>query len=814
RLPPEGLRAYRDIHDAEARRLLAAADATEDVEERLAAYTKVHDSFLPSTSGDDALEKALDLNLALGRFYESLALGRRLLDVYPKDTDRDLALVLAKAAYCAARIGDTDLVTALLGRLASEHEGATVSVEGKAVPAAELKDHPLFRRGSGAWHTDTDWPVTGGNAARNRTAPDLPEDLPKKPLWSFPLHERDTRLTVCKAPARNQGDAWMVLGHDRQPSPTPELRVGTREHVAPYPTNSPIVQGGLVFYRDGREVVARRAGSGSFVNLLEVVAYTPPSMDDPAYRCPLELVRPGTQDAVKDSRVLEAIYEHLDYGAARLVASDGMVLATDWIGAPNELRTEAAVVPNQPNSLIAHARASGKLIWAWHGDFPSEAIKADRQVREAWEKDYQVHRGAAFLGPGVTSGGTLYTVATERDMGEPGLVSLWAFDVATGRVRFRTLLHHEDEVNHLLPRDAAVAVAGGTVYAMTQAGVVAAVDALPPGRVKWLTRYARGFEGAQGGRGGFRAGRIKQGFAFNDPVVADGKVLAAPADASEVLALDTGTGRVAWSIPKRALPTASYVLGVKDGLLYLGGDKVFAIDIRKGEIAWQSPLRAFRYGRGFVGERYLHVPTHHQNSLRSEIERFDLKTGAPAEPLVFEVEKLGNLLSFDGKLVAANGTEIMCFTTYEAEVARVDAALNRPGEDRAALLLERGLLALTGPTKRRDQAREDLAKAVEAAADDPTHLARRYALENLFAIARERNDLGALDEAERIVAPLRGELGGAGGPHLYDAQIAMLRAEALGRTAKGEEALAALERFVDEFGHLRVERGGRIVDAA
>jgi outer membrane protein assembly factor BamB/tetratricopeptide (TPR) repeat protein/TolA-binding protein len=812
RLPPEGLRAYRDVHDATARQLLAAADATPEVEDRLAAYAKVHDSYLPSSVGDDALERALDLNLALGRFYEALALARRLIDVYPKDTDRDLPLAFAKAAYCAARIGDTEQVTVLLGRLASEHEGATVKVEGKPVPAAELKDHPFFRRGAGERHADADWPVAGGNPARNRTSPDLPEDLPKKPFWSFLLSERDTRLTVCRSPDPNQGDVWMVLRHDRQPSPLPELRVAAREHVAPYPTAFPIVHGGVLLYKDGRDVVARRGGSGSFVHVAEVVVWWPPATDDPVYRCPLESVRPGTQEAVKDSRVLEAVYEHLDYGAARLVVSGDMILATDWLGAPNELRGEAAAIPNQPNTVIAHSRTSGKQIWAWHGDYPSEAVRADPGVLDAWQKDYQLHRGAAFLGPGVASGGTLYTVASEREGAESGLVSLWAIDAATGRVRFRTMLHYEDEVNRHLPRGAAVAVAGGTVYAVTQAGVVAAVDALPPGHVKWLTRYARGFEGAQGGRRGFRAGRIKQGFAFNDPVVAEGKVFVAPADANEVLALDAESGRVAWSIPKRAVLSASYVLGVKDGLLYLGGDKVFAIDIRKGEITWSSPLRAFRYGRGFVGERYVHVPTRHENSQRSEVERFDLKTGIPADPLVFEVERLGNLLSFDGRLIAANGREIMCFTTYEAEAARVDAALNRPGADRAALLLERGLLALTGATKRRDQAREDLAKAVEAATGDATHLARRYALENLFAIARERNDLLALDEAERIVAPLRGEQGGALGPHPYDAQIALLRAEALGRLAKGEEALAALERFVDEFGHLRVERDGRVVD--
>ncbi|HEX5137860.1 MAG TPA: PQQ-binding-like beta-propeller repeat protein [Planctomycetota bacterium] len=804
RLPPDGLRAYRDVHDAKARQLMADADATEEVEERLVAYAKVHDSYLPSSVGDDALERTLDLNIALGRFYEALAAGRRLVDVYPKDTDRDVALVLAKSAYCAARIGDDEQLTNLLSRLVSEYAGATVQVEGKAVPVEEIKDHPLFRRRDGAERDGTDWPVAGGNAARSRTAPDLPEDLPKKPFWSFSLAERDTRLTVCKDVA--PGDVWMVMRHDRGPSPEPQVATQAREQVVPYPTISPVIYDGLLLYKDGRQIVARRVGSGTFVPLALELSPSPPTLDDPTHLSPLEHIRPGTQEAVKDSRVLEAIYEFLDYGAARLVAADGMIIATDCAGAPNELRGETPAVMNQPNMITVTSFDTGRLVWAWRGDFPSMAVRAT--AYDAWQRDYQIHRGAAFLGPGIASGGTIYTIAAEREGDGPGLVALWAMDAATGRVRFRTTLHYEDEITRQLPRGAAIAMAGGTVYAVTQAGVVAAVDALPPGRVKWITRYKRGFEGAQGGRRGFRGAKVKQNFAFNDPIVAEGKVLVAPADGDELIALDAESGRVAWAIPKLpSLRAASYVLGAKDGLLFLGGDKVFAINIRKGEIAWSKPLRAFRYGRGFVGERYVHVPTQYQNSLQSEVERFDLRTGTPAEPLVFDVKELGNLVSSDGRLIAANGREIMCFTTYEAEVARVDAALGRPRADRAALLLERGLLALAGTTKRRDQAREDFAKAVEATTSDATQLARRYAIENLFAIARERNDLGALDEAEKLVAPLRGER-----PHPYDAQVALLRAEALGRLSKGQEALAALEQFVDRYGGVRVVRDGRAVD--
>ncbi len=807
RLPPEGLLAYRDLHDGTARQLFATADATPEIEERLLAYAKVHDSYLPSSVGDDALERAADLNLHLGRSYEALALFRRLVDLYPKDTDRDVALALSKAAYCAARIGDGEQLTVLLDRLGSEYAGTMVQVEGKPVPAEELKDHALFRRAGGDTRFDSDWPMVGGNAARSRTAADLPEDLPRQPFWSFRLGERDSRLAA-------QDGAWRVFAHDREPSPKPQSTAPAREHVIPYPTLFPVVHDGLLFYRDGREFVARRPGSGTLVNRLGRPR-PPPSMDDPLFRWPLHEVRPGTQDTVKDSSVLEAIYQYLDYGAAELFVAGDRIVATDWRSPPHELRSEA-VGTGQPNALFSYSRATGKVIWAWEepGLLYSEATKRDPALFEAWQRDFQLHRAASFLGPGVPAGGILYTLATEREGDEPGMVSLWAFDLASGRVRFRTSLHYEDEVPRLLPRGSAVATAGGTVYAVTQAGVVAAVDALPPGRVRWITRYARNYQSPQARTG--RAGSIKEAFAFNAPIVAEGKVIVAPADAREMLALDTQTGRVVWSIPKPALPLASYVVGVKDGLLFLAGDKVYAIDVMKGEIAWSTPLSAFRYGRGFVGGRYVYVPTYHENVSKSLVERFELKTGRAAEPLVFDVKQLGNLLSLDGRLIVANGEEIMCFTSYEAEVARIDAALARTGAAKGDLLLERALLALGGGTKRRDQAREDFREALDAAEGETAALARRHALDNLFAIAGERNDPLALDEAEKIVATMREQAPAGAEPpaHPYDAQIAMLRAEVLGRLGRGPESLAALERFVDQFGHLRVVRRGRVVDAA
>jgi len=813
RLPPDGLRAYRDLHDSEARALFEKAEALDDIDARLAAYAKVHDDFLPSSVGDDALERAGDLNLQLGRYYEALAHYRRLIDLYPSDTDRDLALILAKAAHCAARIGDGEQREVLLERLASEYADRTVEVEGKAIRATEIRDHPRFRIGEHDSAFDDNWPVAGGSPSRNRAVPDLPEDLPSRPFWSFSLADRDNRLTA------QYDRVWTVFAHDREPSPAPpELVTDFRDLLAPFPTLLPVIHDGLVLYKDGRQIVTRRLGSGTLTLLVPTIRPAEAgTIDDPRWLYPLDAIRPGTQDAATEAKRLEAVYEFVDYGGARLVIAQRTILATESPGPPNELKSAAAQMRPQPNSLVAYSRDTGKLMWAWDEDFPSLAIRRDPARLEAWQRDFQLHRSPVFLGPGVATGGILYTLARERERDDVGTVSLWAFDIEDGHVRFRTPLHYDDEVDGILPRGAAVAVAGGTVYAVTEAGVVAAVEALPPGRLRWITRYERGYEGIAKGRGGFRAGRTKQMFAFNDPVVAAGKVIVAPADSEAVLAIDAESGRIAWSIPVSHLGRAWCILGVRDGVLVLSGDKVVAIDVSKGDILWSQAAKQWPFGRGFIGEKYVHVPTHPPNSPQSYVERFELRTGAVAPRLEFKVEELGNLLSVGGRLIATNGREISCFTTYEAEIVRLDAAIERHGP-RADLLLERALVALAGEPKRRDQAREDFARALAAATKEGIDDSgmRAYALDNLFAIAEERNDLGALDEADKVTAPLRERPRRSIDPerHAYDAQIALLRAEVLGRLDRGQESLAALERFTDEYGHLRVVRHGRVADGA
>jgi tetratricopeptide (TPR) repeat protein/outer membrane protein assembly factor BamB len=771
-LPPDGLRAFRDLYDPAARELFQEAAAQPRIEQRLGLYTRVFEEYLVSTYGDDALERAADLSLDLGRYYEALALYRRLVEVYPKDTDRELPLVLAKAAHCAARVGDVETRSYLLDKLVSEYPGARVRVEGKAVPAKELGSHPALRaaRDLGANRPGEDWPMPGGNPARSRLAADLPEELPGSPFWRYPLSARNSRLVV-------QTGKWHVLMHDRMEAAPPQAAGDVVRH---YPTVRPIVHDGVLFYRDCLDLIGRRPSSGAFVHFGGQRSSPEGTEQNPHYRYPATDVRPvGNQQ--KNVSFVEDVHRFYDYGGNGVIAAPGLVATLENPRALEYL-TAGARPPDPPTSnlLVSYDRATGKTLWAWRRDLASLRLQKDQE----WLEDFDLHARTFFRGPGLLVGGTLYALAHDRAETNQGDVSLWALDAAEGSVRFRTQLHFADRANQRLPIGSALALAGGVVYAVPHTGIVAAVSALPPGRVRWIRRYERNAP----------SGAVMPRFTYNDPVVAAGKLIVAATDAKALFALDAVTGRVAWTLDRKAIGKAHYIAGVARGLLVMAGHDVCGIEIATGTVAW-GPTRigvADPSGRGFVGETTAYVPIVRRATRRGKgaVLRFDVRTGAQSPALELDVGEVGNLLSVGGRLLVANDDEVMCFTTRERELAAIDARIAREGES-VRLLHERALVHLVEEGDR-EAARADFRRALQAGGRELRPI-RLEAIDNLLEIVKEKRDGSALDEARALIAADHAP----SGLRPYVAQAALLETVLLADQIRPREAFEALERFLD-----------------
>lgn len=763
-MPPEGLKAYRAACDEKAAALLGEARRAPGVARRLAALAAVYDLYLVSSSGDDALEMAADLHFDLGRYREALLLYRRLLEVYPSDTDRPVPLLLAKAAYCAARVGDTARRDAFLARAAADNSRAQILVAGVPVSVQALRDHPALQPGDAKPAARSgDWPMAGGNPERNRLIADIPEgSLPAKPLWSALLAEGDLRFV-----ADDRG--WRIALHSREEASPGE---------GGYPTLLPILLDGVLWMKDYNEVVARSAGSGTLrrdtYHLRGRLLDRSAGVARPDWKYPRQQVRPGPPDRA------EALITWYDVGGSALV-SDSESLFGLWSAAlPRFADGEGRGPAIARNCLLAWNRSAARLRWGFgrlgggedSGLLYSAIVARDPRALNAWRVDYENHSRSRFLGPGVVADGILYTLAAE----ESG-IALWAFHAAEGRVLFRTLLHLPDTARSMLPVGAPLAAGGGAVYAVSS-GVVACVEAQAPGRVRWIRRYPRAVETSEGD---VSVTSVQQTFGYNDPLLDGGRLYVAAPDATGLFALDAETGALSWHVPCKE----QCLVGVSQGVVVVAGFVVRGLDARTGKQLWEGTLRGDRDGRGLLSATTAYIPTRASRLEQSWIQRFDLKTGEQRDPFAFATPRLGNLLYTDGRLVVANERGVACFSTAQAERERIDARLAaRPDPD---LWIERGMLAMAEGNRR--AARDDLARAIEAA--HTGHLDDREprirAFENLVALAGETGDRALCAEARQL-APNR----------FYAAQADLLEFRLLLDKAQLDEAMARFEKIAAE----------------
>ena len=465
-------------------------------------------------------------------------------------------------------------------------------------------------------HAGNEWLIPGGNVARNRRMADLPDALPAAPFWRHKLFERDPQWVLFRG-------RWDRLLHDRERAPDPRGYLDAELQV-PYPALRPTVRDGTIFYMDGIELVTRRAGSGTLGNYYP---RTRPHIGSAPY--PVRFVRPSRSHDP----------ERPDEDRYRFA----------WYGNGTAVHAPDATMCIQRGAVHAFRRGSGLLQWAWDIDGAPRTVYTNKERRKEWRDDWLQHRKARFLGCGVVAGGCLYSVVADSQ------IELWCLDLATGECRWRVPVQAELTVRGAV--GAAVAFADGVAYVCTHGGTVAAIK---DGKRIWSQSYQMG----------------GPGFAYNDPIVVGDRLIVAPSDGSQVTAFDRATGQPRWRWkPPQNKGDIAYIAGATSRVLLMAGRHVVAIDMKSGETLWgPMPLRGAAYGRGFVGQTCVYVPTRGANAT---IERFAIESGARGATLRFDVMRLGNLLWLDDRLFVAAENEVMCFSTLEREVARPSSALDR-----------------------------------------------------------------------------------------------------------------------------------------
>lgn len=264
-----------------------------------------------------------------------------------------------------------------------------------------------------------------------------------------------------------------------------------------------------------------------------------------------------------------------------------------------------------------------------------------------WRSDHAAETEPfSFNGAPLVAGDRLYIGATLHE--KPEEVHLLALDAATGRIIWKKFLTAGgipagNEGRGGRKSDVAIAPTlacfRGMVICGTNRGVVAALDAAT-GDFLWAHKY-----GAGAGKNGWR----------HAPILIDsGRAIVAPADGDNLLVLDLFRGDL---LRKRGRGECRDVLGIQDGLLYLGGKEVLAVDRETMTVvwAWEIPLGEYG-GRGLLTGDALLIPT------TSRLYRLDLKNGDVRDSYVWiKPEEAGSVVIVGDRLITVGERRITGF---------------------------------------------------------------------------------------------------------------------------------------------------------
>jgi outer membrane protein assembly factor BamB len=251
-----------------------------------------------------------------------------------------------------------------------------------------------------------------------------------------------------------------------------------------------------------------------------------------------------------------------------------------------------------------------------------------------------------FEGTPVVQDGRIYVTA-RRSTPEDEIMAV-CFD-ETGQLIWTrrvcvSLLNSPDHFNLIGHR--LLTWGNGQLFVNTGTGAIAALNATD-GKINWVVTYRSKVELTRE-----RLSNPKK-IGMETCLYHQGVVFVAPADSSDLFALEASTGHVLWHTDRhdRVLD----LLGVVDNRLILGGLKSQSVDTRTGQLLWEcghDDADAWNYGRGWLTKDHLYRPT------RTRIEKISLRTGNAVQ--IFDLkEQAGRVQEWGGNLLVANGLMIV-----------------------------------------------------------------------------------------------------------------------------------------------------------
>tara|TARA_Y100000766_G_scaffold117515_1_gene101004 strand:+ start:8378 stop:10771 length:2394 start_codon:yes stop_codon:yes gene_type:complete len=658
-LPKEGLEGYRVDADGQAKIILSSYKEENERENALSELVK---KYFLSSLGDDAAYELACLKLDRYEFLPAIRLIDKILDDYP-DTDINLSQLLIRAAVLSARVGDLERAKNLLIKLKSEKD----SIIPKSV--IEIVENDILRsdkigvvsqrstepwsmnmggaKRSGLMQTPLNQPLDKGEASWVQQYDlTLPKGWPKLPLVED--NKPDINLT---APFGNAIGGGSRLYESANKKLTNDQILLAWKEEDWMPCGQLLFGSQFLYFKNEDRLVCADADTGAVKWLGFRTQYPQPNFSKN-----FRFRRPTSKDTKRIPRDIKEIQYFSDHANQSMCLVAGKIITVQ--GAPVDFtEEESPIEPNvdndlqrgvwqnriaggggvprmRKNRLVAYHALNGKLQW----------------MRSATEKKEDLITDSCFIGDPVPYGNLLLIPVLEGT----GMY-LTALNPESGDTQWRTFLGDEPQSGVAPNSSVMVAIDGGEAYIATGSGLVFSLDAIS-GSLNWVVRYPRTVRNNASRLqelqrfGGFARGNVAapdfDGWDMDTVVPSTKVVVFAPSDFNQLIALDRRSGKLIWEtarVPLREGNGGSYVLGLLDEKLYIGGgDVVRCYDVIGGKMLWENSFPR-GHGRGALTKDGILIP-----SGNNEIIKINLNNGSIEDQITVALENnypIGNLFS-------------------------------------------------------------------------------------------------------------------------------------------------------------------------
>ncbi len=579
RMPAVGIEQYRTTHEVAAEELLQQARR----DGSLSGFEQVANRYFVTLAAGRAMAELADRLMHEGRHRAAVQVLRDLLEIYPADNRKRLAIsepwCRFKIALCLRLAGEVDAAAQAVTELAAGFPDESLRVLGELQPIAGLPGSELFARDLQTVASRPDQATISWLAADT-------EQL--VPLWQYRFRNaepyRDPKTTNNDR-VWGEGAGGTMMPYASRYGPATWVTFSRDEDGA-----DPVSR--ALFLEHFR---LRLADSGSGVMLAQGLTNGDQSVDEPDEPPVARENQPRVRYAANDHALLRPVEDE----TRRYVV----------LGQP---RASSSVDTLKASQLVAYRRDLQQRVWS----------------SLQWLEGEGGLRDVTFLAAPVVFGEKLLLPALRR-----GAYTLECLDRRTGQPQWHTLLHAGGTPFFKAP-GTPVVVQSGIAFVATNAGCIAAVDAFA-GDLRWVRRYERSDplrrrvkprtprqDDMMGYQMPFQQGELP-GFLPNDLLVHNGLVVLAACDSNMLLCLDAASGEPVWMVDA-ATRYASYgtlrtVIGADAESVYLAADNhVVAIGLVGGLVKWSRelpPLVAQRHasrGRGLVLGNHVVMPGQRQ----------------------------------------------------------------------------------------------------------------------------------------------------------------------------------------------------------